>query len=61
MAKQVIQLTESELNRVIVETIKKALREQWDSIEDFKDIPKRSEFFDPDDEEEYDRLENMTF
>lgn len=34
---------------------------QLTEIEDFKDIPKRSEFFDPDDEEEYDRLEHMTY
>ena len=61
MKKQVIRLTESQLNRMIVETVKKALKEHWDSIDDLKDTPKRSKFFDPDDDEEYDRLEDMTY
>lgn len=63
MAKQVIQLTESELNRMISKTIKSALREHMDSIYDFKDLPQRSKYFDPydDDDDEYDRFEEMTY
>lgn len=47
MAKRVIQLTESELNRMISKTIKSALREHMDSINDYKDLPQRSKYFDP--------------
>ena len=62
MAKQIVQLTESELNRMISETIKRALREHMDSIYDYKDLPKQSEYFDPydDDYDEYDRFEELT-
>lgn len=42
--KRKIHLKESELKRMIYESIKRQIREHWDTISDIKDIPPRSKY-----------------